>query len=87
MCTYLKGQYNKNKRKRTEPTKLVPISFVELKIKQEKDDYIFFKALFNLGARSTLVSQAAVRHLKETVTKSTLFSMAVGIFQLMENTR
>ena len=43
MHTYLKDQYNKNKRQHTEPTKLVPISFVELKIKQEKDYCIFSK--------------------------------------------
>ena len=36
MHTYLEGQHNKNKRQCTEPTKLVPISFVELKIKIEK---------------------------------------------------
>ena len=35
--TYLKGHQNPNKRQRTEPTKLVPISFIELKIKREKD--------------------------------------------------
>ena len=35
MRTYLKGQQNKNKRQRTEPTKLVPISFLELKIKEK----------------------------------------------------
>ena len=34
MRTYLKGQQNKNKRQRTEPTKLVPISLLELKIKR-----------------------------------------------------
>ena len=33
MRTYLKVQYNKNKMQRTEPTKLVPFSFIELKIK------------------------------------------------------
>ena len=41
MSTYLRGQYNKNERQHTEPTKLVPISFIELKIKREKNDYIF----------------------------------------------
>ena len=45
MRTYLKGQYNKNKRQRKEPTKLVPISFVELKIKREKNEYVSLKAL------------------------------------------
>ena len=38
------------------------------------------KALFNSGASATLVSQAVVRHLKKTVTKSTLFSTAAGNF-------
>ena len=35
MSNYLKGHINQNKRQRTEPTKLVPISFIELKIKRE----------------------------------------------------
>ena len=34
MCTYLKDQENNNKRQRTKLTKLVPISFVELKVKR-----------------------------------------------------
>ena len=72
MHTYLKGQYNKNKRQHTKPTKLVPISFVELKRKQEKEKYVFLKALFDSGTSSTLVSQAAVRHLKKT---NTVFSI------------
>ena len=78
MCTYLKGQCNTNKRQYTEPTKLVPISFVELKIKREKNEYISLKALFDSGARATLVNQTAVRHLKMTVTKGTVFSTAAG---------
>ena len=57
MRTYLEGQYNKNKRQHTEPAILVSISFIELRIKQEKDDYIFLKSLFDLGASSTLVIQ------------------------------
>ena len=44
MRTYLKGQHNKNKRQRTEPTKLVPISFIQLTIKREKDEYVTLKA-------------------------------------------
>ena len=80
MCAYLKGQYNKNKRQRTEPTKLVPISFIEIKIKQEKNDYIFLKALFDLGTISTLIIQSSVRHLKKSVTKSTVFHTTVGNF-------
>ena len=80
MRTYLKGQCNKNKRQRTEPTLLVPISSVELKIKQEKEKYVFLKALFKSGVSSTLVSQAAIKHLKKTITKSTAFCTAAGIF-------
>ena len=52
MRTYLKDQQNKNKRQCTEPRKLVPISFVELKIKREKANYIFLKALINSGTSS-----------------------------------
>ena len=80
MRTYLKGQCNKNKRQHTKPTKLVPISFVELKIKREQNKYISLKALFGSGASATLVNQAAVRHLKKTVTKATVFSTAAGNF-------
>ena len=80
MRTYLKGHQNPNKRQRTEPTKLVPISFIELKIKREKDEFITLKALFDSGASSTLVSQAAVKHLKKTVTQTTMFSTAAGNF-------
>ena len=64
MCTYLEGHHDNNKRQLTEPTKLVTISFVELKIKQEKW-LCFLKALFDSDASSTLVSQAAVKHLKK----------------------
>ena len=85
MRTYLNGQYNNNKRQRTEPTKLVPISFVELKTKREKNEYLPLKALFDLGASATLINQTAVKHLKETVTKSTLFSTAAGNFQPLAN--
>ena len=82
--TNLKGQHNKNKRQGTEPAKLVPISFVELKIKREKNEYVFLKELFDLGASAMLVSQTAARHLNKTVTKSTVFSMTGEMFQSME---
>ena len=68
----MKGQCNKNKRQRTESTKLAPISFVELKIKQEKDKSVSLKVLFYPGAISTLLSQA-VRHLKMTIEKVRCF--------------
>ena len=80
MRTYLKGHHNKNKRQRTKPTKLVPISFLELKIKREKNKYSPLKVLFDSGASATLINQTAVKHLKKSVTTSTLFSTAVGNF-------
>ena len=58
----------------------MPISFVELKIKREKDEFVTLKALFDSGASLTLVSQAAVKHLKKTVTKETVFSTAARNF-------
>ena len=36
MSNYMKCHKNQHKRQRTEPTKLVPISFIKLKIKREK---------------------------------------------------
>ena len=60
MCTYLKGQTNKDKRQRIDPTKLLTISIVELKIKQENEDYVFLKAPFDSSASAMLVSQAAL---------------------------
>ena len=85
MRTYLKSQQNKNKRQRTEPTKLVPISFLELKIKREKNEYVTLKALFDSGASATLINQTAVKHLKKEDTTNTLFSTAAGNFQPMAN--
>ena len=49
-------------------------------IKREKNEFTTLKALFDLGASSTLVSQAAVKHLKNTVTKETVFSTAARNF-------
>ena len=80
MRTYLKSHQNKNKRQRTEPTKLVPISFLELKIKREKNEYVTLKALFDSGASATLINQTAVKHLKKADTTNTLFSTAAGNF-------
>ena len=80
MRTYLKGHQNKHKRQCTEPTKLVPISFLELKIKREKNEYSPLKVLFDSDDSTTLINQTAVKHLKTMVTKSTLFSTAAGHF-------
>ena len=85
MHTYLKGQCNKNKRQRIEPTKLVPISFVELKIKGEKNKYVFLKALFDSGAIATLVNQSSVRHLKRLLQKAQYFPRQQDFFQPMAN--
>ena len=87
MRTYLKGQQNKNKRQCTDPTKLVPISFLELKIKREKGKFLTLKALFDSGASAKLINQTAVKHFKKTVTTSTLFSTTAGNFQLKANAR
>ena len=38
--------------------------------------------LFTSGVSTTLVSQAAVRHLKKTVTKGTMFSTTAGFFSI-----
>ena len=46
MRTYLKGQYNKKKRQRTKPTKLVPISFVELTYNEKQRIRISQSALW-----------------------------------------
>ena len=80
MSNYLKGHYNQNKRQRIDTTKLVPISFIELRINKDKNKYVTLKALFDSGASSTIIEQAAVKHLKRTVTKTTVFSTAAGNF-------
>ena len=85
MRTYLKGQHNENKRQRTEPTKLVPISFIELKIKREKNEYVTLKTLFDSGASSTLVSRAAFKHPKKTVTKKRCSTLQQTFFQPKTN--
>ena len=41
---------------------------------------MYLKALFNSGASATLVNQVAVRHLKKSITKGTVFSKAEGNF-------
>ena len=58
----------------------MPISFIELKSKREKDEYVTLKALFDSGASSTIIKQSAVRHLKKSVTANTVFSTAAGNF-------
>ena len=78
--TYLTSHHNNNKRRKTEPVKLVPISFIELKVKREKDTYATFKAQLDSGASCTLASEEAVRHLKKNKNDVTSFKTAAGSF-------
>ena len=73
MRTYLTSQNNNNKRRKTEPVKLVPITFIDLKVKCEKDMYTTFKGLLDSGASYTLVSEESVRHLNKKKSDVTSF--------------
>ena len=85
MRTYLKG-HQKNKRQHTKPTKLVPISFLELKIKREKNEYAPLKALFDSGASATLINQTAIKHLKKKQLQQVhYFLQQQELFQPMAN--
>ena len=48
-----------------EPVTLIPIAFVELKVKQENKTYSTLKTLLDSGASSTLITAKAVQHLKK----------------------
>ena len=78
--TYLTSQHNNNKRRKTEPVKLAPITFIDLKVKREKDMYATFKALLDSGASCTLASEEAVCHLKKAKSDVTSFKLAAGNF-------
>ena len=75
--TYLKS--HPNKRQKIEPVTLIPITFVELKVKQENDTYATLRTLLDSGASSTLITAKAVRHLKKIMQKNS-FSCVAGIF-------
>ena len=77
---YLTRQHNKNKHRKTKPAKLVPISFINSKVKREKDMYVTFKSLLDSGASCTLASEAVVHHLKKTRNDFILFKTAAGKF-------
>ena len=62
--TYLK--IHPNKRHKIETVTLIPITFVELKVKQENDTYATLRKLLDSGASFTLITAKAVRHLKKT---------------------
>ena len=78
--TYLTSHHNKNKIRKTEPAKVVPVRFIDLKVKREKDTYVTFKALLDSGASFTLATEAVVRHLKKTKDDVTSFKTAMGTF-------
>ena len=61
ICTYLKRPHNGYK---IEPVSLIPITFVELKVKQENETYATLKTLLDYGASSTLITDKAVQHLR-----------------------
>ena len=85
LYTYLTRQHNINKRRKTETAKLVPISFINLQVKREKDMYVTFKTQLDSGARCTLTSETAICHLKKTMIDITSFKTATGKFQPIKN--
>ena len=58
MRTYLKN--HPNKRQKIVPVPLIPITFVELKVKRENNTYATLKTLLDSGASSTLITSEAV---------------------------
>ena len=81
--TYLKS--HPNKRHKIEPVTLIPITFVELKVKQENDTFATLRTLLDSGASSTLITAKAVRHLKKLHEKKTVSAVYQGIFLPMVN--
>ena len=75
MRTYLKS--HPHKIQKIEPVTLIPITFVELKVKQENKTYATFKTLLDSGSSSTLITTKAVWHLKKIIDS---FNCVVGIF-------
>ena len=61
--TYLKS--HPHKRQKIEPVTLIPITSIELKVKQENKTYTTFKKILDSGASSTLITTKAVRHVKK----------------------
>ena len=67
--------------------KLVLITFVNLKVKREKDMYVTFKALLDSGASCTLASEAKVCHLKKTKNDIASFKTAAWNFSTNQRCR
>ena len=76
--TYLKS--HPNKRQKIVPVPLIPITFVELKVKRENNTYATLKTLLDSGASATLITSKAVRHLKKTSCEKTSFDCVAGSF-------
>ena len=66
ICTHLKS--HPHKRLKIEPVTLIPITFIELKVKQENETYSTFKIL-DSGGSSTLITAKAVQHFKKNARK------------------
>ena len=62
------------------PVPLIPIMFVELKVKRENNTYATLKTLLDSGASATLITSKAVRHLKKTSCEKTSFDCVAGSF-------
>ena len=63
LWTYLKS--HPNKRQKIKPATLIPLIFVELKVKQENETYATLRTLLDSGASTTLINAKAVQHLKK----------------------
>ena len=78
MRTYLKS--HPNKRQKIVPVPLIPITFVEPKIKRENNTYATLKTLLDSGASSTLITSEVVRHLKKNLAKKPVSTALQEIF-------
>ena len=85
MRTYLKGQYNNNKRQHTEPTKLVPISFVELKIKEKKTNICLSKQFLTQVPAQRWLTNQPLGIWKRPLQKVGCFLLQQETFQPMAN--
>ena len=78
--TYLVSQHNNNKRQKTNPTFLVPLTFVHLQVKRENESYKTVRTLFDSGASNFLVTKVSVQYLKKTSDVSTPFNTVARHF-------
>ena len=83
----LKSQHNSTKYCKTIPVLLVPITFMELKAKQEKENFVMPKMLHDSGPSSLLVSKLGVQHLKKVDSTGSLFDTVAGEFEKTKNVK